>query len=137
LKVVTELRFQLSPPTVFNTRFSLGYSIEKEIDSKTNGLSLNRTLTRSYGLKSSLIPYVSLFGEYNIRTKENQEPSRMYYASAGAAYSSPSNCWGLQFSWRKDYPEVDWTGTYYLSLLIKFFNYNREYSNLLSKVNKN
>jgi len=137
-KVVTELRFQLSPPTVYKTKLSLGYSIEKEVNyQNTGGINLYRTLTRSYGLTSTVIPYVSLFGEYSSRTKEQQDPSQMFYASAGASYASPSNCWGLQFSWRKDYPERTWTGTYYLSLIVKFFNYSREYSNLLSKANKN
>ena len=137
-KVISELRFSFSPPTVFATKLTFGYSIEKEISyDGFGGLLLNRTLTRSYGLNTTIIPRITLLGEYDIRTKENQVPSMQYYASAGAQYFSPSNCWGMQFYWRKDYPETVWTGTYYLSLIVKFFNYNREYGNLLSKVNQN
>jgi hypothetical protein len=137
-KLVSELRFQLSPPTVLKTRFSLGYSIEKEINYDSfGGLTLSRTLTRSYGMTSSLIPHIALTGEYNIRSKEKQDPSQMYYASTGLAYASPSNCWGLQFFWRRDYPDPNWHGTYFLSLTVKFFNYNREYGNILAKANPN
>lgn len=136
LRTLTELRFQLSPPALFDTRLSLGYSIEKEGVNVFDGLTLNRTLTRSYGLTSSVIPDFAVEGKYSIRTKENQNPSQQYYASAGAAYTSPAKCWALQFYWRKDFPDEKWTGTYYLSLIVKFFNYNREYGNLLSKVNR-
>jgi lipopolysaccharide export system protein LptA len=136
LKTATELHFQLSPPTVLSTRFSLGFTIEKEVDVGSTGVSQNRTLTRSIGFTTSVIPYVSLLGEYDVRTKENQSPEKFYYASAGATYLSPTNCWGIQFWWKKDYPEPTWAGTYYLSLNIKFFNYERQYGNLMSKANK-
>ncbi len=133
----SEMRFQLSLPQFLQSRISLGYSIEKEVSyDGLGGLLLNRTITRNYGLTSSLIPQITLVGEYDIRMKENQSPDRQYYASAGAQYSSPSQCWGMNFYWRKDFPEPTWAGTYYLSLIVKFFNYNREYGNLLSKANQ-
>ncbi len=135
-KVVSELKFLLSPPTVFATKFSFGYSIENEVSYDADGGSLvNRTLTKSSNLTTALIPYINLTGAYSIRNKQNQVPDKQYYASTGAQYLSPSDCWGLQFYWKRDFTETNWVGTYYLSVIIKLFNYNREYGNFLSKVN--
>lgn len=137
-KVITELGFQLSPPSLMSTRFTFGYSIEKEFTPLNNGdIVANRTLTQSFGLTTTLVPYTTVFGQYNIRLKENQNPSRYYYTSAGATFASPSSCWGLQFWWRRDYGDTNWAGTYFLSLLIKFFSYDREFGNFLTKANQN
>ncbi len=137
LKLVTGLSFQLSTPTFYSTKLNFGYSIDKELrDQNTGGISVNRTLTQSQSLTSSLIPYITLLAEYNIRIKEHETPSRFYYLSYGASYASPSNCWGLQFFWKKDYADP-WSGTYFLSLIVKFFNYNREYGNFLARANAN
>lgn len=135
-RLVTELRFLFSPPTVLATKLTLGYSIENEVSYDTDGGYLvNRTLTKSSDLTTKLIPYINLTGAYAIRTKQNQDPGKQYYAAAGAQYLSPSDCWGMQFYWKRDYTDINWVGSYYLSVIIKLFNYNREYGNFLSKVN--
>lgn len=134
-KYVRETNFSMQTQSFFQTHFKFSYLIENEINLDSGETSLERTVTRGHSFSSDLIPYFTILGEYNIRTKENREPRDTYYASSGFTYVSPSDCWGLQFLWRKDYPEDGWIGTYYLSLIVKFFGYQREYSNLVSKFN--
>jgi hypothetical protein len=56
-------------------------------------------------------------------------------AAIGVSYFSSSRCWGLKTSWEKSYAEKDWHGTYYLGLVVNFFNTNRNLGNLVSRYN--
>ncbi|MBI2602142.1 MAG: LPS-assembly protein LptD [Deltaproteobacteria bacterium] len=136
-KTISEMNFGLAPPSFFGTSLALGYLIEKEVSYDTEGSqAVNRTLTRNYSLSTTLIPRIGLSGAYGIRTKYNREPPNEYAAAFTAEYGSPSRCWALQLSWKKEFPEIDWKGTYFLSLVVQFFNYRQNYGNLFTKINQ-
>ena len=95
-----------------------------------------KTLTKTYGLRSTLIPHIETTLEYGDRTLYERDPSKQERVAVAMQYASPSKCWGLKFSWVRDYADPTWDGTYFAALVIRFFTYDREVGNLANRWNE-
>lgn len=136
-KITQTLGLRLTPPTVFSTTLTLGLDIEKNIRTTPKGdFVTDQMRTRSYGISSTWIPHITTSLQYAVKTTYNTQPSEQKQIIAAMNYASPSNCWGTKFYWLRDYSDVDWAGTYYLAVVVRFFNYDREYGNFGSRYNK-
>ncbi|MBP6217918.1 MAG: LPS-assembly protein LptD [Oligoflexales bacterium] len=135
-KIMNGLTFGLFFPPVLGSDLGTTYSIEREVsDDRNGGLLVTETKTRRYLLGTRLISPLYIKGEYAERVKENILLKPEQYASIAVDFSSSSECWGWVFFWKKDFADVGWKGTYYLSLIVQFFNYRRDYGNLVTKMN--
>ncbi len=130
--------YTLTPPTVFDTTLTLGLGLENNLtaDPVNGGFIARKTLTKTYGLRSTLIPHIETLFEYGNRTLYEVDAAREERVSAAMQYSSPSKCWGLKFSWLKEYEDPTWAGTYFAALIIRFFTYDREVGNLANRWNE-
>ena len=136
-RLLNQASIHLAPPKLLATQLKFGLAIDRESAvAKDGGIEISRTVTRDYTVASALAKPLSVFGRYGVRNNPSSEPAIEQYASAGLSYASRSGCWGLKFYWRKDFPDPSWEGSYFLSLNVLFFNSQREYGNLLSRVNK-
>lgn len=133
-----ESSYVLTPPTFFETSLTLGLTLEKNltVDPSNGGFLPQKTLTKTYALRSLLIPHIETTFEYGIRTLYERDPSGQERVAAAMQYASPSKCWGLKFSWVHDYADPTWAGTYFAALVIRFFTYDREVGNLANRWNE-
>jgi len=134
-----ESTFTLTPPTLASTTFTLGLMIEQNVipDPADVGFSRQRIFTRTYDIRSTLIPYIETLLSFGDRTLYNEVLSYKSRTSVAAQYMSPARCWGVKFSWVKEYTDINWSGTYFAALVIRFFNYDREFGNLANRWNGN
>ena len=136
-KNFTEMSLGFSPPAVYSTRPGFGYSIENnEVLTREGNIETDPVKTISGGLSSGVIPNISLDYVYSLRIlTEGREPQKRSRFSS--TYASPTNCWGLSFSWEKPFEEPDWNkGTYYMSLLVRFLGHERNFGNITSRYNQ-
>lgn len=138
-KVTTQTTLSLQFPTVLSLSLGLLYKIEKEYQPlPAGGFGYFPRNTREVSLNSTLIPALPMqlrYGETRRETASGELPKE-YLAAIAATYYASSQCWGLKASWEKDYIETDWAGTYYLGLVVNFFNVERNIGNLVSRVNQ-
>ncbi len=137
-KLATQATFTLSTPMVLFLSPSVLYKIEKEfLRDADGGFSYFPRYTREFAVSSSLLSALPLTARYGETSHyiSLSETAREYMVGIGATYYSSSRCWGLAASWEKSYRDISWDGTYYLGLVINFFNSNRNFGNLVSRYN--
>lgn len=136
-KNFTAMSLGFSPPAVYSTRPGFGYTIENnEILTKEGNIEIDPIKTISAGINTTVIPNISMSYSYSIRTFTGDR-DKQKRAQFSSSYASPTNCWGMSFSWDKPFDEPDWNkGTYYMSLLVRFLGHERKFGNITSRYNQ-
>ena len=132
----TNLSLQL--PGFFSSSASLGYTILREAFENNGSLSFKLTNTRSVTFSTSLIPRISALVRLEEKSGDIPEArEKLYYRTVVAlAYSSPSECWGLNFARSKDYGVDERAAVYTLQLGVVFGGASRSFSGLEKSILK-
>ena len=130
-KLATKSQFTLGLPAFFKTNVSIGYTLEKSLSESEYGKREELvTRTQSVNAASTLIPLITTFANLKQRHRDNADPAVHYETALGAAYGSPSGCWGLQFARTKELEKAEADATYLLSLQIIFMGQQRSLPNM-------
>lgn len=133
LKNISKITFTTSITLPFSIVLSPQFSIQKTLKDPLSFSSFEtvdltkKTLNVKFGfLKNSSFNYSlelqQIYGEKEISISKG----------IGLQYLSPSDCWGLVFSWSLPINTKDSFGVYQLSFFVKFTNNRWEFGNLAS-----
>ncbi|NRA44212.1 MAG: hypothetical protein HRU09_04555 [Oligoflexales bacterium] len=135
-KLFTKLNFRLSPPSFFQSGVGFSYNISNAPVRDGNGFTAVSTRTRGISFSTGLIPHFSFGLSYGIQQKDGVA-DQTKAASFSTVYSSPTRCWGLKTGWTKQFTDENWNeGTYYVGLVVNFFQHSRTFGNMASKFNQ-
>lgn len=136
----TRLNFSLTPPLILGLGINLNYLIEQAIsrDPVTYNYVSNITRTETVNLSRAITSAISATGMYgqrfNAQTPNAQPMQQM--AGVTLAYMPPSLCWGLKGGWQRAFTDLNWSGQYLVSLVVTFYNQQREFGNFAARFNQ-
>lgn len=125
-KIATRHAMALTPPGVFRTNVSLGYTL----DQSAVGEDANRNPVYKL-IKERTVSVVTtltapVFATYAWSLKEEFGVRPLDRDKIGLTYVSKSDCWGLGFSRERGYGQKERDSTYLLTLSIIFMGQGRE-----------
>lgn len=123
----TDLDFTLRLPSVFSSRIILGLNIDQATTQNvtTGAREHSRSFVRSLALMTSLIPRVTLHGEW-----KEKDPGEEYATRFGIDFFARSECWGLRVLREKDFLRTEENAHYLLELFVIFMGQQRTFQDM-------
>ncbi len=134
LRTATTFTAGLGLPPFWGTSLGFGYSLGKEYQQQEKDFKV--TTQRTMSLASALTPYLSANVALGRQLIEGQPESftNNIRVATGLAYSSPSQCWGLQALRVKEYGTEERDASYTLQLSMVFMGQQRTLPNMSSGI---
>jgi hypothetical protein len=137
-KIFPQTVLSLQSPSLLHFKVGLSYKIEKQYQQLAGGdFTYFPRKTREISVANDYFDFLPLLLKYGetVHYPDASGTISDKMAAVGISYISSANCWGLKASWEKDYIATSWAGTYYLGLVVNFFNTSRTFGNLVSRYN--
>jgi hypothetical protein len=130
LRTATTFTAGLGLPPFWGTSLGFGYSLGKEYQQQEKDFKV--TTQRTMSLASALSPYLSANIALGRQLIEGQPESftNNIRVATGLAYTSPSQCWGLQALRVKEYGNEERDASYTLQLSMVFMGQQRTLPNM-------
>jgi hypothetical protein len=120
----------LTPPALWSTQAKLGFLIARSSPT-------DRTVTRTLGISTGLIPNIGLAVDLSRRQQEAKDnPNIQTYSTVySLGYVSPTDCWQLSFVRNKPFDKLEAEAVYVLQLDMLFLGQKRPVVNFFKSDN--